>query len=178
MGRCPNAQIIRADDVRLDSWTEVLEGYRRVDNTDQALRRSTAAYGNDWTKDDIFFYVYGLLHSPDYRQTYAADLKKMLPRIPLVAAANARAFADAGRRLSDLHLHYELASPHPLEGLDLPAEATRTSGSRSATRKVKMLEDRTAIRYNDRITLRGIPAAAYRYMLGSRSANGSSTATT
>jgi predicted helicase len=62
-----------------------VDGYRRLDNiTDHALTTFRAAYGDRITKDDIFFYVYGLLHSPDYRETYAADLKKMLPRIPLV----------------------------------------------------------------------------------------------
>lgn len=73
-------------------------------------------YEADWTKDDGFFYVYGLLHSQDYRETYAADLKKMLPRIPLVAtSADTRAFADAGRSLSDLHIGYESVAPYKLE---------------------------------------------------------------
>ncbi len=63
---------------------EAVEGLRRVDNvTDDALRHWRAAYGDDWTKDDVFYYCYGLLHSPSHRDTYAADLKKMLPRIPL-----------------------------------------------------------------------------------------------
>jgi predicted helicase len=64
---------------------EVIDGYRKIDNvTDAALGRFHAAYGKTLTTDDIFFYVYGLLHSPEYRERYAADLKKMLPRIPLV----------------------------------------------------------------------------------------------
>src|SRR4051812_23676539 len=66
-----------------ESQGEVVDGYRRIDNvTDEALNRFRAGYGADITKDDIFFYVYGLLHSPEYRYTYAADLTKMLPRIP------------------------------------------------------------------------------------------------
>lgn len=67
---------------------EVIDGYRRIDNvTDEALGRFLTAYGPGITKDDVFFYVYGLLHCPDYRTRFAADLKKMLPRIPLVANA-------------------------------------------------------------------------------------------
>lgn len=64
---------------------EVIDGYRRIDNiTDEAPTAFTAAYpGESISKNDIFEYVYGLLHSPEYRETYAADLKKMLPPHPL-----------------------------------------------------------------------------------------------
>ena len=69
----------------------VVDGYRRDrQHHRRALQRWQAAYGTEWTKDDVFFYVYGLLHSQDYRERYAADLKKMLPRIPLVATAQRR----------------------------------------------------------------------------------------
>jgi predicted helicase len=95
---------------------EVIDGYRRTDNiTDQALARFRMAYGPSITKDDLFFYVYGLLHCPDYRIRFASDLKKMLPRIPLVA--DPYPFIDAGRSLSELHLGYESAKPYPLDGL-------------------------------------------------------------
>lgn len=161
---------------------EVVDGYRRIDNiTDEALKRFTAAYPSETvTKDDVFFYVYGLLHSPEYRETYAADLKKMLPRIPMVE--DFRGYADAGRRLSELHLNYETIEPYPLEGLDVepvgdpfeyfavgdkkmrfgkPTPEQKASGERA---------DRTVIHYNPCVTLSGIPEDAYRYMLGSRSA--------
>ncbi|MGL5827172.1 MAG: DEAD/DEAH box helicase, partial [Nocardioides sp.] len=194
-------------DVSTSSTTEaeVVDGYRRVDNiTDEALAKWRAAYPvstgstTEWSKDDIFFYVYGLLHSPDYRTTYAADLKKMLPRIPLVAStADARAFAEAGRKLSELHLGYESVTPYPLEGLEaLPAGFETLADARSSTTAEEAAydfysvgdkrmrfgppseeqkaagerHDRTVIRYNDRITLSGIPEEAYRYQLGSRSA--------
>lgn len=74
-----------ADKLALDAEGdgEVVDGYRRIDNiTIQALRTFQAVYGASFTKDDIFHYVYGLLHSPDYRATYAADLKKSLPHPP------------------------------------------------------------------------------------------------
>ncbi len=155
----------------------VADGYRRIDNiTDEALRRFAAAYG-EVSKDDIFFYVYGLLHSPEYRETYAADLKKMLPRIPLVE--DPWPFVEAGRKLSDLHLCYESATPYPLQGLDVdpisdPYDFFRVQ--KMAFAKVrdpetkKLVADKTRVVYNSHIELGGIPEAAYRYMLGSRSA--------
>jgi len=160
---------------------EVVDGYRRIDNiTDAALALFRAAYGGSITKDDIFYFVYGLLHSSDYRETYAADLKKMLPRIPLVEKATP--YVEAGRALSHVHLGYESVTPYPLEGLDVGApngdeaydffRVTKMRfGKPTADQKAAgERADRSSIVYNDKITLSGIPDAAYRYMLGSRSA--------
>ncbi|WP_328530108.1 DEAD/DEAH box helicase family protein [Nocardioides sp. NBC_00368] len=161
---------------------EVIDGYRRVDNiSDEALKRFHSAYpGEVITKDDIFFYVYGLLHSSEYREAYAADLKKMLPRIPFVA--DFHGFAEAGRRLSELHLGYESVEPYPLDGLAVQPSGDpyeffavgakkMTYGKATAEQKAAgEKHDRTVIRYNDRITLSGIPLEAYQYMIGSRSA--------
>ena len=156
---------------------EVVDGYRRVDNiTDAALARCRAAYGPNWTKDDVFYFCYGLLHSPDYRETYSADLKKMLPRIPLLAAAgDASAFTDAGRRLSELHLGYESAEPYPLDGLevDVPDGDAAYDFVAVGTKKMRFGDsgnDRSVLHYNDWIILSGIPEEAYCYQLGSRSA--------
>ncbi|MFT4288104.1 DEAD/DEAH box helicase [Nocardioides sp.] len=161
---------------------EVVDGYRRIDNiTDEALKRFSAAYPSETvTKDDVFFYVYGLLHSPEYRETYATDLKKMLPRIPLVK--DFRGYADAGRRLSELHLNYETVEPYPLEGLAVEPQGDpyaffavtdkrMSFGKANAAQKAAGERyDRTVIHYNPRVTLSGIPEDAYRYMLGTRSA--------
>jgi predicted helicase len=167
-------------DTAYDDHSEVVDGYRRIDNiTDHALTKFRAAYGDRITKDDIFFYVYGLLHSPEYRGTYAADLKKMLPRIPLVT--DPWPYIEAGQRLSELHLGYETVEPFPLAGLDDPAptgdaaydhfrvEKMTFAKVRDAETK-KLVADRSTVIYNPRITLSGIPEAAYRYQLGSRSA--------
>ncbi|MER6936516.1 type ISP restriction/modification enzyme [Nocardioides sp. NPDC127514] len=162
---------------------EVVDGYRKIDNiTDEALKRFQAAYGaggsrSSISKDDIFFYAYGLLHSPEYRETYAADLKKMLPRIPFVR--DFTDYAEAGRRLSELHLGYESVEPYPLDGLRVkpvgdPYDFFAVKEKKMAFAKVrvdgKLVADRSTIKYNDRITVSGIPEEAYRYMLGSRSA--------
>lgn len=160
---------------------EVIAGYRRTDNiTDEALKRFQAAHPDeDVTKDDIFFYVYGLLHSPVYRGTYAADLKKMLPRIPMVN--DFHGYARAGKTLADLHLGYESVDPYPLAGRDIEpvgdpyaffavSKKMSFGKARAGQKATGERYDRSVINYNDRITLRGVPDDAYLYMLGSRSA--------
>ena len=93
------------------------EPSRRDNITNEALDTYRARYGEWVTKDHIFSYVYGILHSPDYRERYADDLARLLPRIPEVATADAfRAFSEAGQRLLDLHIGYETAEPYPLAG--------------------------------------------------------------
>lgn len=148
--------------------------YRRLDNiTDATLADYRRAYGANITKDDVFYYVYGLLHSPDYRERYAADLRRMLPRIPLVAATeDFPAFTTAGRALADLHIGYETVEPYPL------TETLTGSASEDELYRVQKMryqgrgknQDRSTIIYNSHLTLSGIPEEAHRYQLGSRSA--------
>ncbi|MFD2090464.1 DEAD/DEAH box helicase [Blastococcus deserti] len=153
--------------------------YRRVDNiTPGVVADFQAAYGADVTADDVFFYVYGLLHSPDYRTLFSADLKKMLPRVPRVRLRDDfDAFAGAGRALAELHRGYEHVDPYPLTITgDLPAgpgsadlfgwyhvEKMRFGGKGKS-------KDRSMVVYNSRIAISDIPAEAHEYMLGSRSA--------
>lgn len=152
----------------LDRW-----GYRRVDNvTDAALRHYRAALGDDITKDDIFFFVYGLLHSSNYRNQYAADLRKMLPHIPTPESrSDFDVYATAGRRLAELHVDYEDVDPYPL---DVQVKPNVDPSDRETWRVQKLKwrsrTDHSAIVYNPNVTIAGIPEAAERYMLGSRSA--------
>jgi predicted helicase len=150
----------------------------RIDNiTDVALQRFQSAYGTRITKDDIFFYVYGLLHLHDYREIFAADLKRMLPRIPLVE--DPWPFVEAGRGLSAIHLGYESEIPYPLDGLDVEPDGDpweyysvdKIAFAKTRDRETrKLVADRSTVIYNSQITLSGIPVDAYRYMLGARSA--------
>lgn len=152
------------------------ERYTRVDNvTDWALGEYQREYGAQVTKDDIFYYVYGLLHSPEYRERYAADLKKQLPRIPMVPGRDRfDAFASAGRALSALHIGYESVTPYPLtETVTIGAPVDEFE--RFAVQKMKYAGkagawNKTRIAYNAFVELDGVPEAAQRYMLGSRSA--------
>ena len=125
---------------------------------DQARRR----YGAEVTKEEIFYYVYGFLHQPGYRKAFAADLKKSLPRIPLVERyEDFKKTSDIGRRLAALHLDYEALEPYPLEEV----------GDFSDTRVVKMRfggkggKDRASLVVNGTLTLRGIPEEAFRYQV-------------
>jgi predicted helicase len=152
-------------------------GAQRIDNvTDEALAEYRALYGTEVSKDDIFYYVYGLLHSPEYRERFAADLKKMLPRIPKVPATERfNAFADAGRQLAALHIGYDDIEPFPLTehqtGLGLDSdEYTRYAVAKMKYGGKAGSRDKTRIIYNAHLTLDGIPAEAHEYMLGSRSA--------
>lgn len=150
--------------------------FRRSDNiSDSALVEFRETYGTSVKKDDLFFYVYGLLHSPEYRDAFAADLKKVLPRIPFARSFDS--FAKAGRHLADLHLNYEIATPYPLDEL---MSGSTEEGDRYRVQKMsfakgprvegRATKDRSKIIYNSKITLAGIPDEAHRYVLGSRSA--------
>jgi len=157
-------------------------GYRRVDNiTDEILALYRSTLGDAVTKDDIFYSVYAQLHDPDYREKYAADLKKMLPHIP--TPENIERFkqlAAAGGALAELHINYEAVEPYPL---DLQLKLGADPGDRETWRVRKMkwakkknpetgksVDDKTTIIYNTKVTITGIPEEAERYMLGSRSA--------
>ena len=148
---------------------------RRCDNiTADALAAYRARYGEDVTADQIFAYIYGILHSPEYRERYAVDLAKLLPRIPEVATAQAfHAFASAGQRLLELHIGYEDAASYPLEEQVRPAapdtpERYRVTKMRWEKRGAE--KDHSRIVVNDWITLAGIPTAAHDYLVGPRSA--------
>ncbi len=146
-------------------------GYRRRDNiTDATLQTYQEAYGDKQiSKEDIFFYVYGLLHSTEYREKYSSDLAKMLPRIPKVK--HFLAYATAGRSLSELHLNYEYAEAYPLEEIVKTNVADEYELYR--VKKLTFLgrKDKTGIVYNQNITLKGIPEEALEYrLMGNRSA--------
>lgn len=148
---------------------------KKWDNiTDWALEEYQSVYGQQVTKDEIFYYVYGLLHSPEYRERYASDLKKQLPRIPQVAGVECfTKFVQAGRGLADLHINYEDLPPYPLTERILPG-VPENEYERFAVTKMKYggkagAWDKSKIRYNPFIDIEGIPLAAQDYMLGSRS---------
>ncbi|MEL7361918.1 MAG: type ISP restriction/modification enzyme, partial [Bacteroidota bacterium] len=116
-------------------------------------------------KWDVFYYVYAVLHHPEYRERYAEDLKRSLPRIPF--APEFWPFAEASRALAALHVGYEAADPYPLA-------LAHAEGTPLTYRVEKMRLDEAAgtLRLNDSLTLTGIPEAAHRYRLGNRSALG------
>ena len=143
---------------------------RRDAITDAGLAHFQEAYpGESITKEDLFYYVYGLLHSPDYRERYADNLSKELPRIPRVkTAADFWAFSQAGRDLADLHLNYETVEPYPLT---IEAKGPLVDADyRVEKMKFAKKGDKTTVIYNSKITLRGIPEAAWDYVVNGKAA--------
>ena len=157
------------------------QGYTRKDAiTDEGLQHFQKAWPDEAiSKEDIFYYIYGLLHSEDYRSRYANNLGKELPRIPAVkAAGDFRAFSQAGRDLADLHLNYETVDKYPA----LVEEAGDRSDPTAFYRVEKMkypkvhndegkrVDDLTTLIYNPRITVRNIPPEAYDYVVNGKPA--------
>ena len=142
------------------------DGTNRQENiTDWALTEFRNHYSDDAiTKWDIFHYTYGLLHHPDYREKYQANLKRDLPHIPF--AKDFWDFAKAGAALADLHVNYESAPKYDkLKHIETPGMPIDWR-----VEKMRLSRDKTQLKYNDFLTLDGIPAAVYDYRLGNRSA--------
>lgn len=140
---------------------------RRDAISDFILDKAQKQYGKNVSKEDIFYYVYGFLHSKEYRETFANDLKKMLPRIPLVEdVRDFWAFSKAGRQLAELHLNYET----------VPAfEGVVVEGAESENFQVQKMRfpkkgQKDTIIYNNSITITGIPDKAYEYVVNGKSA--------
>ena len=144
--------------------------------TDVGLDHFQRAYpGEAISKDDIFYYTYGLLHSDDYRRRFADNLTKELPRIPCVRkAADFWSFVKAGRALGDLHVGYETVEPYPvtikqgdlsLAHIDDPVKFFRVEKMTFGKGK-----DRSVIHYNPNITLIDVPLAAYDYVVNGKPA--------
>jgi len=160
---------LNLDALATSDTDEIVDGYRRVDNiTDATLAAYRKVHGDDVTKDDIFYGVYALLHHPTYRETYAADLQKMLPRIPQVE--NFAEYASIGRALADLHVDYESVAQHPL-GEEVSLTAPDDPYERYRIDKLSWIsrKDHTGIRYNEHLTITGIPEIESEYEVGGRS---------
>lgn len=147
--------------------------YRCKENIPDAILADFRKAYNDAkiSKEDIFYYVYGILHSPEYKTRFAADLKKMLPRIPF--AGDFWAFSSAGRELAQWHLNYETIDPYPLQDLSGkldfdPKEHYRVQKMTFGKSGGKV--DKTTIVYNSHVTLTGIPLEAYDYVVCDRTA--------
>jgi predicted helicase len=161
---------------------EIFDGHRRRDAiTDAILKMFRGVYGPKVTKEDIFYYVYGVLHSPEYRTRFAADLKKMLPRVPLTKeAADFRSFSDAGRKLAKWHLNYETVEPWPVvEHMDKLAfdpweqfkiQKMNFARPTAAQKAAGAKWDKTQIIYNSHLTISHIPLEAYEYVVNGKPA--------
>lgn len=157
--------------------------YQRKDAiTDAGLAHFQAAYPQvSISKEAIFYYLYGLLHSEDYRERYADNLAKQLPRIPCVTTyQDFAAFMKAGRELAHLHLNYEsipLYTEVQLTGIlkKLKITEQKILGGEDAdfyVTKMKFArkDDKTRVIYNGKITIEHIPEEAYDYIVNGKPA--------
>lgn len=152
---------------------------RRDAITDVGLKHFADAYpGQTISKDDLFYFVYGVLHSPDYRARYADNLRRQLPRMPILnRVEDFWAFVEAGRKLGDIHVNYETVEPYPvaigegdlrLANIDDPVAYFRVEKMKFAGKRPKL--DKTTVIYNPRITITNIPLAAYEYVVNGKPA--------
>lgn len=147
---------------------EGIEKYNKKDGiTDFILAKAKKQYGNNITKEDIFYYVYGFLHSPSYKDIFRNDLKKMLPRIPLIyGIKDFWAFSKAGRDLAELHINYSSIPPYPR--VSIFGEDSKFYTVEKMRFPRRDLKDR--ILYNSKITISNIPIKAYEYVVNGKSA--------
>lgn len=143
------------------------EFIRRDGVSDFILERAKKQYGKSVTKEDIFYYVYGFLHSPEYREMFANDLKKMLPRLQLVEDVKEFwKFSKAGKALAELHINYESVPAY--KGLKIKGEES----SYFTVEKMRFpkKDQKDTINFNSKITIENIPAEAYEYIVNGKSA--------
>ena len=149
----------------IDLFDPDKKSYTRHDGiTDFILEQARELYGGEVSKEDIFYYVYGFLHLPAYREQFAADLKKSLPRLFLVE--DEKVFwqlSKAGRELAEIHLNYE--NQPPLAQVSVTGE----DGGNFKVEKLRLSKDKTELIYNDKITIKNIPARAFEYVVNGRS---------
>ena len=160
---------------------QIINGYERVDAiSPAAVEHFKAAYPEEAAAidvDAIFYYIYGILHSPDYRSTYASNLQKELPRIPRVATyTDFKAFEEAGRKLAKLHVGYESVEPYSgctfsyAKGVSSDNVDYKIDKLKYGKFKGRKGDDKTVIIYNKELTIRNIPLEAQEYVVAAQSA--------
>ena len=156
------------DSQQSDLYTTSSQGqYIRHDGISDFALNLARELNPKTTKEDIFYYIYGFLHNPEYRTRFAADLKKSLPRIFFPATYEEfKKYCEAGRHLAKLHLNYESGPLCP---------SVVVSGCEHGNFKVDKMrfiakDDKRTIIFNNDITIENIPQEAYNYVINGKSA--------
>jgi predicted helicase len=149
------------------------DGSVRRDGITDVSHEAFRKHYKDWkiSKEDLFFFCYGVLHSAAFRSEFSSDLRKMLPRIPY--AKDFWAFSKSGRKLAKWHLEYETVDPYPVK----EAESNTRLSAKERYQVTKMAfgkkdgkPDKSVILYNGHVTLSGIPLEAYEYIVNGKPA--------
>ncbi|MDY2799598.1 MAG: type ISP restriction/modification enzyme, partial [Anaerobiospirillum succiniciproducens] len=169
----------KAIDKGLSLSNEIDEfGYIREDGINvEAVEHFKVVYGKDGDKidvDAVFYYIYGIMHSKEYRETYAANLIKERPRVPRVASyAEFKAFEDAGRKLAELHVNYESVTPYngcTIEKADnVHYRVEKLAYGKIKGKKGNAANDKSCIVYNDTLTIKNIPLEVQEYIVNKKS---------
>ena len=143
-----------------------IEYHKRYAITEAIFTKFRTLYGDKVNKDDIFYYLYAVLNSPKYVETYSESLVKEMPRIPMLA--HFPEYVRIGRALADLHLHYE----KPVTAAEIGVTVDMRTEDYTIVDKMRFGKgkDKSIIEYNPYITIRDIPAAAYDYIVNGKSA--------
>jgi predicted helicase len=145
--------------------------------TDEGLAHFQSAYpAENINKEDVFYYIYGLLHSEDYKKRYADNLSKELPRIPRVKkASDFWAYTQAGRNLAELHINYETVEPYHVNFVGGELFMGDFSDADYRVEQMKFGKkgketDKSTVIYNHKITMTHIPLEAYEYVVNGKPA--------
>ena len=180
----PNGKTKQADLFGDDDIGQTVDVFEQAPNqprytvkdgiTDAGLAHFQAAYPTETiNKEDLFYYIYGLLHSEDYKNQYADNLTKELPHIPCVnKAADFWAFSKAGRALAEWHINYETVAPYPVTFDCGKVKLGDLKDADFYVTKMKFAQkgDKSTVVYNHKITLKDIPLAAYEYVVNGKPA--------
>lgn len=169
-----NLQAGKSGDLFASERTEQPTVKRRHAITDAGLAHFAVAYPTEKiSKEDVFYYIYGLLHSEDYKARYADNLSKELPRIPCVKkATDFWAFSKAGRELAEWHINYETVTPYDVNfvGGNMAVDMLDDADFRVTQMKFASKADKTTVVYNNKITMTDIPLEAYEYVVNGKPA--------
>ena len=162
------------------SQNDELTGLAHIEDADNSgiLKAELTKFQNTYqdntiTNENIFYYIYGLLHSEDYRERFKNNLNKELPRIPPVKSIeNFWNFVNAGKKLGELHVNYESAPLYPVKFIKGSIGAPNGTDAQSffKVQNMKYKEEKTCIKYNNNIEIANIPLEAYKFVVNGKSA--------